>query len=683
MRWIHAAAVIPVAALLMASCAGGGATPPPGNGDDDPVTGLLAGAGALNGYVSASASRADIGVELPTGGALPNATVRADTGQVGFTNESGAYWITGVPRGEHTLTITAPGVTATKVTVQVESEKITSGTVAPGSSGDAREGALNGYVYEGLLDGRPELSAGALTGRRPIEDAALSVETGQTARTDAQGFFHIGQVPAGIRVLTMVADTGTSTETVNVPAGRIASGTGQLPRDWGACRGFVGTPRTAALPQLIIAAEASEVNPVAGALVQLGSGETALAGSDGSYAFSGVATGNPSITARSRGGLEATEGLIIASGVITEGLTPPAGFVRRVGVASTTGAFQVPVGGALWLTANALDPASQPYPAYTDFTWRSENTAVATVDVNGVVTARRVGTATIVASAGGADGEATITVNPVTGDGPHEIEITAPSTVIAQGSSAKLTARALDSAGAPIPDSSFVWRSTDASVAPVTAEGVVGGASVGTATILCTSGGLTGSVSLAIDRQARRIVIEPAYLAYGDTETAHTVSLWDGAPEPGVPLLWSIDGAPEWLTATPSSGSVPALVDVEISRQGLAAGVYVEPVTVGAPGGNGTLTVEMAVSQARVQVEESIIPEGTATIQVQATAGEDTTTEDLAWTGGAIEALVSVPSGPVVVVVSAVGEDGQILAQGQTQAVVERGAVTDVAVELA
>lgn len=671
-----------VVAVVCGGCASGGSpTPPDGGGVGEPVTGLLAGGGALNGYVSAPTGEVGVSHLRPDSGAIFGATVLADTGQVGFTNASGAYWIPGVPVGVRTVSITAPGTSAKTIRVTVTARQITSGTVSAESLAAVGPGALNGYVYE-TESGMPELAAGPAIGRRPVQDAALSLETGQTGRTDAEGFFHIAGVPAGFRTLTLVTESGTGTETVLVPAGRIASGSGQLPSDWGACRGYVGTPRAAGLPKLVVAADGSQVNPIVGALVQLSSGESALTTKDGAYAFSGVASGNPSITVRARGGLERTEGIIIASGVITEGLTPPSGFICRVEIASVSGAFDVAVGSALWLRASALDASSRPYPTYGGFSWLSRNTAVATVDSHGVVTARQVGSAEIAVSADGVTGEVTVNVHPAAEGGPYRVEIEAPATVIGQGTSMQLSARVITSSGEGIPGAALAWSSTDPTVVPVTQDGVVGGAAVGSATILCESAGVLGSLVVQVDREARRLVVEPAYVVFEETGTVQTVRAWDGAPVPGTPLLWSVTGAPEWLAAVPSSGGTPALVDLHLSRAGLPAGVHRAPVTFEAPGGTAVVTAEMTVSQVKAMIDPSTLPPGTRGVRVEVISGAATTATEADWAGGPLEVLVTVPSGLATVIVHALDALGGTIAQGQAQVHVMRGVVTDVLVGL-
>lgn len=60
----------------------------------------------------------------------------------------------------------------------------------------------------------------------------------------------------------------------------------------------------------------------------------------------------------------------------------------------------VAAGGTVQLTATGLDPYGNGY-FVSDFTWQSENTTVASVDANGLVTGVAPGTTTITASAGG------------------------------------------------------------------------------------------------------------------------------------------------------------------------------------------------------------------------------------------------------------------------------------------
>ena len=117
--------------------------------------------------------------------------------------------------------------------------------------------------------------------------------------------------------------------------------------------------------------------------------------------------------------------------------------------------------------------------------WSSNNEAVATVDANGTVTAKRAGTAVITAtSTNGKSAGCTVTVEkkqiPVT-----EVRLSESTVGIVEGSTYKLTATVLPE---NTTDSKSVsWSSNNEAVATVDANGTVTAKSAGTAVITATS----------------------------------------------------------------------------------------------------------------------------------------------------------------------------------------------------
>ncbi len=117
-------------------------------------------------------------------------------------------------------------------------------------------GELNGYLYRPPIT--PEASEGAqaievsalpLAGRDPWVGATVTTDTGQSATTNASGAYLIKNVPAGLRQLTVTAGGRTLTFQVTCLAGRVVSGTGDVPAGaMGAVNGYVylaGDPPTA------------------------------------------------------------------------------------------------------------------------------------------------------------------------------------------------------------------------------------------------------------------------------------------------------------------------------------------------------------------------------------------------------------------------------------------------------
>ena len=97
------------------------------------------------------------------------------------------------------------------------------------------------------------------------------------------------------------------------------------------------------------------------------------------------------------------------------------------------------------------------------------------------------------------------------------VEITSPiGGVMAVGRSVALTARAVDASGSTVPGQSFEWRSADAAVATVSPSGVVQAVASGNATIIASTGGVDGRITLrAVDADLETLaaILDDAYTA--------------------------------------------------------------------------------------------------------------------------------------------------------------------------
>lgn len=133
--------------------------------------------------------------------------------------------------------------------------------------------------------------------------------------------------------------------------------------------------------------------------------------------------------------------------------------------------------------------------------WSSDNTTVATVDSAGLVTGMSVGTATITASRNGVSGSATITVNRVGTQSVTPVAsvmVALAASSIAVGQTTQATATARDSAGNTLPGRTITWAISDSSVAMVSASGVVTGLTAGSAQVIGSSEGKSGSAPLTV-----------------------------------------------------------------------------------------------------------------------------------------------------------------------------------------
>ena len=158
--------------------------------------------------------------------------------------------------------------------------------------------------------------------------------------------------------------------------------------------------------------------------------------------------------------------------------------------------------------------------------WSSNNEAVATVDANGTVIAKRAGTAVITAtSTNGKSAGCTVTVEkkqiPVT-----EVRLSESTVGIVEGSTYKLTATVLPE---NTTDSKNVsWSSSNSEVAIVDANGTVTAKSAGTAIITATSeNGKTASCTVTVNKKdtytgLRDVDGQLKYFNNGNIDTTYT-----------------------------------------------------------------------------------------------------------------------------------------------------------------
>ena len=126
--------------------------------------------------------------------------------------------------------------------------------------------------------------------------------------------------------------------------------------------------------------------------------------------------------------------------------------------------------------------------------WSTQDTTVATVDQEGLVTAVGDGTATIAASAGAAAGSADVRVRRLV----RMVTVLPAADTMFQGSTLQMTAEATDANGHPVTDAEFEWASTNPSVAVVDHRGLVNGVAEGVTTIIASHGATQGRSEISV-----------------------------------------------------------------------------------------------------------------------------------------------------------------------------------------
>ena len=180
-------------------------------------------------------------------------------------------------------------------------------------------------------------------------------------------------------------------------------------------------------------------------------------------------------------------------------------------------------------------------------TWTSSNTAVATVDANGNISAVSVGQADIKAAANDASGVAAICKVTVVPTPVESVSITANgSTTLKAGQTVQLNATVLPETAT---DKSVVWTSSNTAIATVDNAGLVTAVAVGNASITATAGDKSSSVNIVVEKTlAEAIALNRSTAAMKVTGTMQLSVVF--TPET------TTDKSVSWASSNPSIASV-------------------------------------------------------------------------------------------------------------------------------
>lgn len=273
--------------------------------------------------------------------------------------------------------------------------------------------------------------------------------------------------------------------------------------------------------------------------------------------------------------------IIACGGDGTSGPTPPPPPTPVASVSLTPTSADLQVGQTRQLTAQPKDADGNSLSRTV--TWQSSSAAVATVSSGGLVTAVSTGSAQITATSEGKSASATISVAPATIT-VATVDVTPGNLQIEVGATTQLTATPRDAGGNPLAGRSVQWSSGSASVATVSASGLVTAVSAGVAVISATSEGKTGQGTVTVTAiPVASVAIDPNSASLGVGQTVQLSATARSAADVVLtdrPVAWS------------SSNSAVATV----SASGL--------VTAVAAGGpvNITATVEGKTASAEITV---------------------------------------------------------------------------------
>jgi uncharacterized protein YjdB len=286
---------------------------------------------------------------------------------------------------------------------------------------------------------------------------------------------------------------------------------------------------------------------------------------------------------------------------------PPASSISVVELSQRT--LTLGVGSSAPLEVTVRDAAGKTLPGGAVY-WSSSDATVATVSLSGVVTALKVGRATIAATIQGKSAVATVTVSPTPAAAvrlsPSELQLTV-------GQQGDLNATVVDANGAPLSGRVVAWKSSTASVAIVDSTGHVTAIAPGATSVTASSEGksITAAVTvLAIAVASVRLT--PTSVALVEGQSAQlTADARDASGQvlSGRTILWS--------------SSAPSIATVSSSGQviGVAAGSATIEAT--SEGRSATTVVSVAkrpVSSLVVSPSQlSLLPGQSATLSVVVT----------------------------------------------------------------
>jgi uncharacterized protein YjdB len=149
--------------------------------------------------------------------------------------------------------------------------------------------------------------------------------------------------------------------------------------------------------------------------------------------------------------------------------------------------------------------------------WSSADPSVATVSSDGSVTGIAIGVTTVVATSDGRSGASTVSVTPIP---VSSVEVLPSAARISVGDSVQLAAVAKDGNNGLLPGRGVAWSSSHASIARVTAAGLVTAVAAGTAYIIATSEGKSDSSAIDVsERPVASVVVAPATASVNERQS--------------------------------------------------------------------------------------------------------------------------------------------------------------------
>jgi uncharacterized protein YjdB len=246
----------------------------------------------------------------------------------------------------------------------------------------------------------------------------------------------------------------------------------------------------------------------------------------------------------------------------------------------------IDTGATFQFAATLLDAAGRTLTGRV-VTWSSSDSTIATVSSTGLVRGIKSGSVSVTATSEGKSGSSSLTV-AATPPAVANVAVQPSSASVDVGKTVQLGAMVTDASGSMLSGRQVTWSTSDASIATVSASGLVSGVSAGSATITATSEGKSGTATITV-------TVPPAPVATV-TVTPATASVTAGQ---SVQLQATLrDAANNVLTGRTITWASSNVSLATVSSTGLVQGVAAGTVTITATSegktGSSTVTVTAA-----------------------------------------------------------------------------------------
>ncbi len=299
--------------------------------------------------------------------------------------------------------------------------------------------------------------------------------------------------------------------------------------------------------QLTVEVRDQDGNPMSGAMVEWTSSADSVAVVSTTGLARAVGNGEAAITALA-GTASGTAAITVRQVASTVSLSPYADTLVA--------------GDTLRLAFEALDANGHAVQGAV-FSWSSSDSAVATVDTVGIVTALSPGEAVVSAVSGDAVGQSELVVLPRV---PTAIDVTPAMVALgALGDTVRLAAEVRDQVGRVIKRAVVSWSSLDEAVVTVDSAGLVTAAGVGMTGVTARSEESSGRAVVSVMQVAGSVTVSPAAdtLAPGDTLRLASAAFDANGHEIEKPLL-------SWSSSDPAVATVDTLGLVKAVSPGVA-----------------------------------------------------------------------------------------------------------------